>query len=284
MTQTIENYINLTRIKRPIGVWLLFFPCLFGIALTLKENPNINFIYFAALFFIGAFLMRSAGCIINDIFDRNFDKNVDRTKERPIAAGKISVNQALIFLTILLILSLLILLQFNQATILLGFISMIFVIIYPLAKRFTYFPQLFLGFTLNLGILFAFTASLGKITPEAVLLYAANIFWTLIYDTIYGYQDLEDDLKIGVKSTTMKFGQKPQKILYFLTACYLFFLIFLGILSNFKFVYFILILLASAHIACQIKTCNFSDGKICLQKFKSNIWVAIILLTAIILA
>lgn len=279
----IQNYLQLTRIKKPIGIWLLFFPCLFGLALSSKQNPHFDFIYFTILFFIGSVLMRSAGCVINDIFDRNFDKNVKRTKERPIASGNISVEGALIFLAILLFLALLILLQFNNQTILLGCASLIFVFSYPLMKRITYYPQLFLGLTFNLGILFASTAILEKITFPHFLLYLSGIFWTLIYDTIYSYQDLEDDLKIGVKSTAIKFGKNPQKKLYFLSAIYFALLVILGIIANLKFAYFPLIILAAAHIICQIKTCDFKNGADCLKKFKSNFWVAIIILTAILL-
>lgn len=283
MPSTIQNYLQLTRLGKPIGIWLLFLPCLFGLALAYKSNHNFDFIYFTILFFLGAVFMRSSGCIINDIWDRNFDKNVARTMMRPIASGKISVKNAFIFLAILLFFSLIILLQFNLPTIFLGFASLIFVVSYPLMKRITYFPQLFLGFTFNLGILFASSAVLGKITFAAFLLYLSSIIWTLIYDTIYGYQDLEDDIKIGVKSTAIKFGQNPQKILYLLTILYLFLLIILGISNNFKFAYFPLILLACAHLCCQIKTCDFKNSKDCLKKFKSNFWVGIIILTAIIL-
>jgi 4-hydroxybenzoate polyprenyl transferase len=278
----MKNYLKLIRIDKPIGTWLLFLPCLFGLALVSK-NHNIDVIYCAGLFFIGSFLMRSSGCIINDIWDRNFDKKVERTKNRPIASGEISVRNAAIFLIILLSLSLLILLQFNLPTIILGFVSLAFVAFYPSMKRLTFYPQIFLGLTFNLGILFASTAVLGKITLASFLLYAANIIWTIIYDTIYGYQDLEDDLKIGVKSTAIKFGENPQRILLSLTAIYFLLLILVGIIDNLKFSYFPLILLAAAHLSCQIKTCNFSDGRSCLKKFKSNFWVGIIVLTAIIL-
>ncbi|MFT6077781.1 MAG: 4-hydroxybenzoate polyprenyl transferase [Myxococcota bacterium] len=277
----MNNYLKLIRADKPIGSLLLFLPCLFGVFLAAK-NRNIDIIYFSSLFFIGSFLMRSAGCVINDIFDRDFDKNVNRTKNRPIASGVISVKKALIFLAVLLFLSFLILLQFNFQTIILGFVSLAFVASYPLMKRFIFYPQVFLGATFNLGILFASTAILGKITLPIFLLYLANIIWTIIYDTIYGYQDLEDDLKIGVKSTSIKFGQNPQKIFYSLAITYLFLLSLVGFLMNLEFIYFILISLAFFHLICQIKTCNFSDGADCLKKFKSNFWVGIIVLTAII--
>ena len=278
----MKSYLKLIRIDKPIGTWLLFLPCLFGLALASK-NQNIDIIYFAALFFIGAFLMRSAGCIVNDIWDRNFDQNVERTKNRPIASNIISIKSAIIFLIILLSLAFLVLLQFNLPTIILGFISLAFVAFYPMMKRITFYPQIFLGLTFNLGILFSSTAILGRITLPAFLLYLSGVIWTVIYDSFYAYQDLEDDLKIGVKSTAIKFGLYPQKILLFLTASYLVLLILVGLLANLKFAYFPLILLAAAHLTCQIKTCNFSDGKMCLEKFQSNFWVGIIVLIAIIL-
>ena len=277
-----HQYLKLIRADKPIGTWLLFLPCLFGLAITSK-NHHTDIIYFAGLFFIGAFLMRSAGCVINDIWDRNFDRNVERTKNRPIASGQISVKNAIIFLVILLFLALLILLQFNLPTIILGFVSLAFVVLYPLMKRITFYPQIFLGMAFNLGILFASTAVLETITLPTFLLYLSGVVWTIIYDSFYAYQDVDDDLKIGVKSTAIKFGQNPQKILFFLAATYFLLLILVGIISNFKFAYFPLILLAGAHLFCQIKTCDFNDGKSCLNKFKSNFWVGIVVLTAIIL-
>ncbi len=278
----IRQYLTLIRTDKPIGIWLLFLPCLFGLALATK-NQNINSLYFAALFFAGAFLMRSAGCIINDIWDRNFDKNVERTKNRPLASGRISKKNAVFFLLILLFLAFWVLLQFNFLTIILGFISLSLVFFYPLMKRITFYPQIFLGITFNLGVLFASTAVLGNLTCSILALYLAGTIWTIIYDTIYGYQDLEDDLKIGIKSTAIKFGKNPQKILLILTTIYFALLLLVGWLSNLKFTYFPLILLAASHLVCQIKTCDFQNSKICLQKFKSNIWVGIITLTAIIL-
>jgi 4-hydroxybenzoate polyprenyl transferase len=278
----MNNYLKLIRADKPIGTWLLFLPCLFGLFLAAK-NHNVDIVHFASLFFIGSFLMRSAGCVINDIFDRNFDKNVQRTKNRPIASGAISVRKALVFLAILLCMAFWVLLQFNIQTIILGFVSLVFVAAYPLMKRIIFYPQIFLGITFNLGILFASTAILGKITLPIFLLYLANIIWTIIYDTIYGYQDLEDDLKIGVKSTSIKFGKNPQKIFFSFAATYLFLLFVVGFLMNLEFVYFTFVSLAFFHLLCQIKTCNFSNGADCLKKFKSNFWVGIILLTAIIL-
>jgi len=278
---SIKNYLDLIRFNKPIGTYLLFLPCLCGLALAGK-NQNIDWVYFICLFFIGSFLMRSSGCIINDLFDKDFDNKVKRTKNRPIASGKISISNALIFLVILVCLAFLVLLQFNQQTIILGFISLVFITAYPLMKRITYYPQVFLGLTFNLGILFASTAIIGTITFASFLLYLSGVIWTTIYDTIYGYQDLDDDLKIGLKSTSIRFGKEPQKILCCLVALYFFFLSLLGLFLDFKFVYFILISLASAMLLCQIKTCDFANRQNCLQKFKSNLWVGFVVFLAII--
>ena len=227
--------------------------------------------------------MRSAGCIINDIWDRKFDKKVARTKNRPIVSGAILVKNATIFLAILLLLALLILLQFNQPTIILGFAALVLVVLYPLMKRLTYYPQIFLGITFNLGILFSSTAIIGTVNLNAFLLYVASIIWTVIYDTIYAYQDIEDDLKIGVKSTAIKFRKNPRTILYSLICLQSSLLILVGISANLQFPYYTLIPLSSFHLFCQVKSCNFEDGEDCLKKFKSNFWVGIIILTAIIL-
>lgn len=283
MISCLKNYIDLTRLNKPIGIWLLFLPCLFGIALAYKFNHNFDLAYLVLLMFTGAVLTRSAGCIINDILDCNFDSAVERTKNRPITSGAIATFQATIFLIILLLAALVILLQFNRLTILLGFIALLLVIIYPTAKRFTHYPQIFLGITFNWGILIAGGAILEKITPPFILLYCSALIWTVIYDTIYAYQDLEDDLKIGVKSTAVKFGKNPQKILYQLTAFYLLLLILVGIAANLKFAYYPAVLLAVSHLVCQIKSCDFSSSKSCLKNFKSNVWVGIIILIAIIL-
>jgi 4-hydroxybenzoate polyprenyltransferase len=159
-----------------------------------------------------------------------------------------------------------------------------FIAAYPLMKRITFYPQVFLGLTMNLGILFVSISVLGKITLTSFLIYLVGIVWTIIYDTIYGYQDLQDDLQIGVKSTSIKFGEKPQRILFSLALVFFAFLMILGIYSQFKFPFFALSSLAFFHLLCQIKTCNFADGKDCLKKFKSNFWVGIIILIAIILS
>ena len=202
----LKIFIDLTRLNKPIGFMLLFWPCSWGLAYANIFTGNTNlFFYYFILFFLGSILMRSAGCIFNDIVDKDFDKRVKRTKKRPIASGKISVIKSFLYVVILCLTALIILFQFNQLTIILGMSSMILAFSYPFMKRITYWPQLFLGITFNWGILMAWTAMSNTFTSEITLLYVSAIFWTLGYDTIYGAQDMSDDEIIGVKSTSIKF-------------------------------------------------------------------------------
>ena len=202
----LKIFIDLTRLNKPIGFMLLFWPCSWGLAYAYLYNQNLNlFIYYLILFFLGSVLMRSAGCIFNDIVDKDYDKKISRTKVRPIASGKITVKRSLIYVFILCLFAFLILLQFNFFTILLGMGSMLLAFSYPFMKRITYWPQLFLGITFNWGIIMAWTAINYDITVEILILYLSAIFWTLGYDTIYGAQDMYEDEIIGLKSTSLKF-------------------------------------------------------------------------------
>ena len=181
----LNIFINLTRLNKPIGFMLLFWPCSWGLAYAFEYNPNLElFIYYLALFFLGSVLMRSAGCIVNDIVDKNFDKQVERTKNRPIASGIISVKKSFFYVLTLCLLAFVILIQFNFFTIILGMSSMILAFSYPFMKRITYWPQLFLGLTFNWGIIMAWAAMGMDFNLEIILLYFAAIFWTLGYDTI----------------------------------------------------------------------------------------------------
>jgi 4-hydroxybenzoate polyprenyltransferase len=281
LTKSLKPFISLARLNRPTGIWLLFLPCLFGISLSYKSNPTINIYYITSLFFLGAIFMRTAGCIINDIFDRKLDIKVQRTQSRPLASDKINIYSALTILTILLGSGLFILLEFNQLTIYLGIGALSLVILYPLTKRFTYYPQLFLGITYNFGILLASAAINNQITLPIALLYISSIFWTIIYDTIYAYQDIEDDMKVGVKSSAIKFGKSPQKILYTLSAIQISCLAIVGFLSKLELAYYFLIYIALFHLLCQIKSCNFTNPKDCLTKFRSNVLTGFIILMAI---
>ena len=215
----LKIFIDLARLNKPIGFMLLFWPCSWGLAYAYLDNQNISlFNYYLILFFLGSVLMRSAGCIFNDIVDREFDKKVTRTKTRPIAAGKITVWHSLIYVLILCLIAFTILIQFNFFTIILGMSSMLLAFSYPFMKRITYWPQLFLGITFNWGIVMGWTAINSSISPEILILYTSAIFWTLGYDTIYGAQDMSDDEIIGLKSTSIKF---KKNIRLFVSVSYL---------------------------------------------------------------
>jgi 4-hydroxybenzoate polyprenyltransferase len=221
----IKIFVELTRLNKPIGFMLLFWPCSWGLAYAYSIDQNLSlFLYYLLLFFLGSVLMRSAGCIFNDIVDKDFDKKVKRTKTRPIASGKISVKKSLFYVLILCLLAFIILIQFNLFTIVLGMSSMILAFTYPFMKRITYWPQLFLGITFNWGIIMAWSAINNNINPEIIILYMSAIFWTLGYDTIYGAQDMSDDEIIGLKSTSIKF---KNNIILFVFISYLISLLFL---------------------------------------------------------
>ena len=214
----LKIFIELTRLSRPIGFMLLFWPCSWGLALAYYFDQDFQkFLFFLLLFFSGSVLMRSAGCIFNDIVDRDLDKKVRRTKNRPLAAGKISVGQSLFYVSVLCLIAFIVLIQFNKFTIFLGLGSMILAFSYPFMKRITYWPQLFLGLTFNWGIIMAWSSIMGNISINIIILYISAIFWTLGYDTIYGTQDLVDDEIIGNKSTSIKF---KDKLKLFVGACY----------------------------------------------------------------
>ena len=224
----LKIFIELTRLNKPIGFLLLFWPCSWGLAYAYSVNQNLNlFLNYTLLFFLGSVLMRSAGCIFNDIVDKDFDKKVNRTKKRPIASGKISITHSFFYVIILCLLAFLVLVQFNNLTIILGMSSMFLAFSYPFMKRITYWPQLFLGITFNWGIIMAWTAMNNSISMEIIILYIAAIFWTLGYDTIYGAQDMSDDEIIGLKSTSIKFKKNIKLFLftsYFISIILIFYL------------------------------------------------------------
>tara|TARA_B100000965_G_scaffold123019_1_gene101775 strand:+ start:34 stop:894 length:861 start_codon:yes stop_codon:yes gene_type:complete len=279
----LKIFINLTRLNKPIGIMLLFWPCSWGLAYAYKLNQDLNvFLYYLLLFFLGSLLMRSAGCIFNDIIDRDFDKKVKRTKLRPIASGKISVKKSFVYVIILCLLAFLILVQFNILTIVLGLGSMLLAFSYPFMKRFTYWPQLFLGLTFNWGIIMAWTAVINDISYEIIILYFSAIFWTLGYDTIYGAQDMVDDEIIGVKSTSIKF-KKNLKLFVGLNYL-LFFLLLLFLFNNeLKFNLFTLCLtLFFLSLVYQINKINILKAKDCLTAFKSNNLSGLILFLGIL--
>ena len=238
--ENLKIFIQLTRLDKPIGYMLLFWPCLWGLTIAYNFENNLNtYFFYLALFFLGSVFMRSAGCIVNDIADRDFDKNVERTKNRPIASGKISIFLASFYTSVLCLLAFIVLINFNFLTIVLAIVSMPLAFSYPLMKRFTYWPQLFLGITFNYGLLLAWVSIHESISLPPILLYLGAIFWTLGYDTIYGYQDIKDDEIIGVKSTSIKFKDNPKKILYLFYLITFLSLLILGYLMKFSYIYFI---------------------------------------------
>ena len=190
----VKLFIDLTRLKKPIGYMLLFWPCAWGLTLAYDFSSNLkNYFFYLILFFLGSVLMRSAGCIVNDILDKEFDAKVFRTKDRPVASGKVSIRLAIFYAIVLCFLALLVLINFNLFTIILAIASMPLAFTYPLMKRFTYWPQLFLGITFNYGLILGWTAIKSEVVLVPILFYMGAIFWTLGYDTIYGYQDIKDD-------------------------------------------------------------------------------------------
>ena len=269
--EKFQIIIQLIRLDKPIGFLLLFWPCLWGLTLGYYfNNETTLYLKYIILFFLGSVLMRSAGCIFNDIVDRNLDKKVQRTKERPIASGKILVLEAYIYIVFLCLISFLILLQFNLLTIILGMSSMILVFIYPFMKRITYWPQLFLGLTFNWGIIMGWTSITNNMSIEPIILYLSAIFWTLGYDTIYGLQDIHDDEIVGVKSTSIKF---KNNVKVFVGICYSLFVLCILILGLLMEIDKYLLTLSAFFILSliyQIKIFKASNPKSCLFSFKIN--------------
>ena len=251
---------------------LLFWPCAWGLTLAYDFSTNLkNYFFYLILFFLGSILMRSAGCIVNDILDKEFDAKVFRTKDRPIASGKISIKIGIIYSLILCFLALLVLLNFNLFTIILALGSMPLAFSYPLMKRFTYWPQLFLGITFNYGLILGWTSIKGDLDIVPIIFYFGAIFWTLGYDTIYGYQDIKDDEIIGLKSTSIKFKGKEKKFLF---VCYFLLLVCFilgGYYMNFNYIFYVLLILPFFHLFFyQMKIFNIKNPASCLKAFKSN--------------
>ena len=276
----LNLFIELTRLKKPIGFMLLFWPCIWGLTIAYNFNSNLlNYFFYSFLFLAGSILMRSAGCIVNDIADKNFDKKVERTKDRPIASGKVSVKLAFIYSVILCFIAFLVLINFNKFTILMALASMPLAFTYPLMKRITYWPQLFLGITFNYGLILAWISILNEISIAPIIFYLGAIFWTLGYDTIYGFQDIKDDEIIGVKSTSIKFKNDPKKFLFVSYFLFALSLVAIGILMNFRTIYFLFLILPFYHLFIfQIKKLKTSVSDNCFEKFKSNNFLGLLVL------
>ena len=281
----LNLFIELIRLKKPIGFMLLFWPCAWGLTLVYDFNNNLNvYFFYLILFFLGSVLMRSAGCIVNDILDKEFDKKVSRTKDRPLASNKISIGVAIIYVLILCFLALIVLLNFNIFTIALALGSMPLAFTYPLMKRFTYWPQLFLGITFNYGLILGWTAISGELNIIPIIFYFGAIFWTLGYDTIYGYQDIKDDEIIGLKSTSIKFKDKSKIFLFICYSVLILTLILGGYLMNFSSLYFLFLTIPIIHLFYyQIRLFNSKSSTICLKLFKSNNLFGLIIFLNILL-
>ena len=281
----INLFIELTRLKKPIGYMLLFWPCAWGLTIAYDISTNLNtYFFYIILFFLGAVLMRSAGCIVNDILDRKFDRRVSRTKNRPLASGKISVSLGIIYATVLCLLAFLVLINFNYFTIIIALASMPLAFTYPLMKRFTYWPQLFLGVTFNYGLILGWTSINSTISLIPLVFYFGAIFWTLGYDTIYGYQDIKDDEIIGLKSTSIKFKKNPYTFLYLCYTIFIFSLILTGYLMKLNNIFYLLmIIIIFQMFYSQLNKLNIKNTSSCLKIFKSNNFLGLLVLSSLII-
>ncbi len=264
-------YLRLARYDRPIGSWLLLMPCWWSAALAAGVARDVSGLPLTVLlFFIGAFVMRGAGCTWNDITDRNLDTKVERTRSRPIPAGQVSVTQALLFLVLQALVGLGVLLQFNRFAIWTGIASLVIVAVYPFMKRITYWPQITLGLAFSWGALMGFAVTLGRLDAAALVLYAGSICWVIAYDTIYAHQDTEDDVLVGIKSTALLFGDKTKLAL---TIFYSAAVVLIGIafwLAGAGWPAALGLAAFAAHLAWQVRRLDISDSALCLRIFKSN--------------
>ena len=275
-------YLRLMRLDKPIGTWLLLLPCWWGVAFSAEYFPDL---WLMLLFAIGAVVMRGAGCVINDIYDRKLDLLVERTRTRPLASGEVSLPQAVLFLCALLLLGLGILLLFNRTTIIIGASSLALIFTYPLMKRMTWWPQLFLGLAFNWGVLLGGTAVSGEIGVPHILAYIAGVFWTLGYDTIYAHQDKRDDVLAGIKSTALLFGDKS---LRWVSLFYVLTIVFLGLAGwacgdGLGRGYEAGLLVAACFAAVQLILWKPDDPENCQRRFKANRDFGLIVLAAIVL-
>jgi len=278
---TIVLCIILMRLHRPTGIWLLLWPCWWSIALA-SDGPFPS-LFILMLFAIGSIAMRSAGCIINDIIDRKIDAQVERTRNRPLASGALSISAALWTLLILLTISCIVLYNLNINTILLSLLFFIPVIVYPLMKRFIGWPQAFLGLTFNAGAIVGWSAVTGTVEFPAVVLYMGCIFWTIGYDTIYAHQDKKDDVNAGVKSTALSLGglSKSAIGMFYIIMFVMLFIVGLQVFPQHNMIYYGGITLGLFHLIWQVKRVDLDNPADCMKKFRSNVWFGWIILLAI---
>lgn len=279
----LRPYARLARWDRPIGFWLLFWPCAFALGLSAVAAPAHGFDWAALLlFFVGAIAMRGAGCTFNDIVDTDIDMKVARTRSRPIPSGQVSRKQATVFLIVQLLAGLVVLLQFNTFTVLLAASSLVLVAIYPFMKRITWWPQLFLGLAFSWGALVGWSAEFGAVGSPAFTLYVATIVWTIGYDTIYALQDVEDDALIGVKSTARLFGRRTRMIVAFIYALTVALWAVAGFEAGAGTVFYVGLVPVALVLGWQLYSLDPKDPQSALVRFRSNHWVGLLLTLAMI--
>ena len=276
-------YLRLARLDRPIGSWLLLMPCWWSVGLAGMRTETFPSLWHIALFFIGAFAMRGAGCTWNDLVDRNLDGLVERTRSRPIPSGQVSAAQATSFMVAQALVGFLVLIQFNRFTIFAGLTSLLVVVIYPFMKRITYWPQIFLGLAFSWGALMGWPAAFGRLDAPALVLYAGSISWVIGYDTIYAHQDREDDLLIGIKSTALLFGDNTRPILASFYAAAVVLIGIAGVMAGDGLIFMLGLIAFAAHLAWQVMRLDINDSAHCLKLFKSNRDAGLILFSAMLL-
>jgi 4-hydroxybenzoate polyprenyltransferase len=277
----LRPYLKLARLDRPIGTWLLLFPCWWGLAMASQGWPDPAP---ALAFALGALVMRGAGCTFNDIVDRDFDARVERTRARPLPSGAVSLRGAIAFLVLQLLVAFAILLTFNRFTVALGIASLALVFTYPFMKRITWWPQAFLGLTFNWGALMGWSAATGGLDLPPLLLYAGAIAWTIGYDTIYAHQDKEDDALIGVRSTARLFAESSRSWIALFYALALAGFAAAGAAAGLGWTFWLALLGAGLQLGWQVKGLRIEDPSDCLARFRSNRWIGWILLAGILAA
>lgn len=279
--QVFKDYIDISRLNKPIGIWLLLFPGYMGLSFFPVGQKLSLFFIFA----VGAWAMRGAGCIYNDIIDRKFDGKVKRTQSRPLVRKNkpLSLKVALAFLLVHLLVGLVCLLMLSFKTVCVGFFAAVLIFAYPWMKRITYWPQLFLGFTMNMGFVMGAVEASGFFSVSAIIFYAGLVLWTLGYDTIYGFQDMDDDAVIGVRSSTFKVKLRARLFIFGCYAAAVLLWVFSGWVSMFGQAYFVAVVCTAALLLWQALGLNYKNSHNCLLRFKSNQWVGFLLWCAVIL-
>ncbi len=276
-------FLRLARLDRPIGSWLLLMPCWWSVGLAGMNQGHMPSLWHVVLFFIGAFAMRGAGCTWNDLVDRDLDGRVERTRSRPIPSKQVTVAQATLFMVAQAVVGLLVLLQFNRYTIIVGLASLGVVAIYPFMKRITYWPQIFLGLAFSWGALMGWPAAFGRLDGPAFILYAGSISWVIGYDTIYAHQDREDDMMIGIKSTALLFGQRTPLMLTLFYAAAVVLIGIAGFMAGGGWIFGVGLAAFAAQLASQVARLDIDDSAHCLKLFRSNRDAGLILFAAMLI-